>query len=154
MAKLGSFTSLPASPAITAATIIDKVAVVSGNPFVGNYLYTIGNTDYDHPELLLFYHPYKLTHYSELLRQFSYYIHRFDLPPVPHRRMTVLGQHFYPVLVDRPFIGVYAEPARRHYGYARDLTMMQLLLPDPSGHYPFDPHYNQHEFNQRLLKLH
>ena len=133
---------------------IEGVIIVVNSTDNGICLHTLGNTSYGYPELLMFCNQNVIEHYKEAIRNISHFMRCTDESPHPHCLMTVRGNQFYPILVDRQFVWEYARPIILHYNYYPKLQVFQLLVQDHDGYYPQDGNYNKAFSHQPILKAH
>lgn len=128
------------------------IAVLSHTINAQHYLYTVGNTTYDCPELLLFCSNNKIEHYNNILILLSQSMRDTKKLPQPHQKMTFQKCKFYPISMDYPCIAGYANMVLFHYKYRTDIVMLQLMTTDLNGKYPHELDYDHKYIKQPVLK--
>jgi hypothetical protein len=138
--------------------VVDTVIAAEGvlimeleSPF--HYLYTIGNTNHQCPELLIFCDYFRTLEYRDLLTTMSQSMQIDETLFNLHQPYTVEGRTFSLIEIDRSYIVLFAEMALVHYNHA-PLRMMQLLTPDHNNCYPYEPAYDHMLRPQPICKLH
>ena len=129
------------------------VAIITSQSARGLFLYTVGNTPFQLPELLIFCEDQSLTVTYNWLQKFCQFMQETNASPHPHRELTFLKQHYYPILMDGAHVNAYASVVGSYYNN-QNVTMLQLIRPDSFGHYPHEREYDRKALLSPYLRSH
>jgi hypothetical protein len=129
----------------------DDLVVLSNKTLFCHYLYTIGNTNHNCPEFLIFCNEEKRIHYSYILNEYSNHIRNTRNPPESHNKFKFRQESFYPIQMDMGMVGQFAAILTQQYPALFKIPVTQLLLPDKRGHYPQDHRYDNIFNKQHIL---
>lgn len=131
------------------------IAIVTSQSARGLFLYTVGNTEFGLPELLVFCTEQSMTRTYSWLQKFCQFMQETAAIPHPHRELTFQKRHYYPILMDRALVDAYATAVNHYYNAPGRVTaVIQLISPDSRGNYPHEQSYTKASFQSPYLRCH